>query len=208
MNFFGHAVIASWMRPEPPFVLGSMLPDFEGMVRQRISHINDSVVSAGIDFHHRTDAVFHRAPTFIALCRHALRELQGAGVRRGTARAVAHLGTELFLDGWLANGNDGTPMYRASLTETEGAVDWHDGGEAFTELRRRLIDWGPPHAYREPTFVMERLAVMLDHRDRLRIEEEDHAQVQRFLLTLRPTVEAAAPELLAHLKNGLGCQHE
>ena len=37
MNFFGHSAVASWADTDPAFVLGSMLPDFESMLRARLT---------------------------------------------------------------------------------------------------------------------------------------------------------------------------
>ncbi len=211
MNFFGHAVVADWSRPEPRFVLGSMLPDFESMLRQRVTRVADQVISDGVAFHHRTDAVFHGAPAFISLCRDALGALQEQGVRRGTARAVAHLATEMFLDGWLTHQDDLASPYEASLAQTGAAqstIEWQHGGAAFGALCNRLIQWGPPTTYRDPQFVLERLSLMLDERDRLRIEPDAHDTVGQFLVSLRPIVESRAPELLVEVRNGLGSLDE
>lgn len=211
MNFFGHAVVAGWSRPEPRFVLGSMLPDFESMLRQRVTRVTDQTISDGIAFHHRTDAVFHGTPTFIALCRNAVHALQEEGVRRGTSRAVAHLATEMFLDGWLAHQDGLAAPYEASLQSSgvaQATIEWRDHGSAFDKLCARLTMWGPPTAYREPEFVLERLSSMLEDRDRLRIEAGAHDHVARFLASLQPIVEASGPELLVEVRNGLGYPDE
>ena len=76
-----------------------MLPDFESMVKVRVVEVSDNSIQHGMNLHHRTDDAFHRAPTFLSLCTEALADLSDRGVRRGTARSVAHVGTEMFLDG-------------------------------------------------------------------------------------------------------------
>ena len=64
MNFFGHAVVATWHATEPRFVLGAMLPDFAAMIRARPPAARDPELARGIALHHATDEVFHDAPTF------------------------------------------------------------------------------------------------------------------------------------------------
>jgi hypothetical protein len=98
LNFFGHAVVAGWQDIRASHLLGSMLPDFETMIRVPLIEVRNPDIRRGIELHHRTDDAFHRAPAFLALCAHALGELTEAGVRRGTARAVGHIGSEMFLD--------------------------------------------------------------------------------------------------------------
>ena len=59
MNFFGHAIVASWTSVEPAFVLGSMVPDFANMVGARVPRVFHEGVARGVEFHHATDRVFH-----------------------------------------------------------------------------------------------------------------------------------------------------
>ena len=61
MNFFGHVVAASWVSAEPAFGLGSMLPDFASMIGARLRASSHVTTKEGIDWHHTTDAAFHRA---------------------------------------------------------------------------------------------------------------------------------------------------
>ena len=46
MNFFGHALAASWRSREPGFALGSMLPDFASMCGMRLDGASDAVTAA------------------------------------------------------------------------------------------------------------------------------------------------------------------
>lgn len=205
MNFFGHAVVAGWADNRAGHLLGSMLPDFEAMVRVPLVRVCDPDIQRGIDLHHRTDEVFHRAPIFVELCARALSELKGAGVRRGTARAVGHIGSEMFLDGWLAREQDHVDDYLAALeVEVEGCLEWEDDGRAFSKLRARLTMWGAPRDYAEPTFVLARLADALQRRPALRVLEDESAQVRQFLPRLQRMVERHAPELLTELQDTLG----
>ena len=205
MNFFGHAVVAGWADNRAGHLLGSMLPDFEAMVRVPLVGVCDPDIQRGIDLHHRTDEVFHRAPIFVELCARALSELKGAGVRRGTARAVGHIGSEMFLDGWLAREQDHVDDYLAALeVEVEGCLEWEDDGRAFSKLRARLTMWGAPRDYAEPTFVLARLADALQRRPALKVLESESAQVRQFLPRLQRMVERHAPELLTELQDTLG----
>ena len=205
MNFFGHAVVASWQDGRARHLLGSMLPDFETMVRVAVTEVRDADIQRGIDLHHRTDEAFHRSPTFLAFCGHAIDELTGAGVRRGTARAVGHIGSEMFLDGWLAREQAHIDAYLAALElEVEGLLGWQDDGHAFSKLHARLTLWGAPRDYAEPSFVLARLSDALRRRPALALLEDQSAQVAEFLPSLQVMVEHDAPELLNELRDTLG----
>ena len=204
MNFFAHSVVASWRDPSAAHVLGSMVPDFETMIGQRLLNPGDSSVERGIDFHHRSDEVFHRSPSFVGLCSHAVSALTERGVRRGTARAVAHVGAELLLDGLLARDPAHAHAYHAALEAPHAsALQWPDQGAAFLTLRRRLRRWGPPTDYENPGFVLQRLERTLAARPRLRILDEQRAAIHAFVPVLRRQVEHCATELLGQVRSGL-----
>ena len=208
MNFFGHAVVAGWTGAEAGVVLGSMLPDFESMVKVRVVEVRDNDIQQGVDLHHRTDDAFHRAPTFLSLCAEALAQLTARGVRRGTARAVAHVGSEMFLDGWLAQDDVHARTYLKGLyPELTARLEWEDRGEAFAKLHERLTIWGPPRDYREPEFVLQRLRDTLRLRPRLAVLEEQGPPLAEFLPTLQSSVERRAPELLNELQDTLDLDH-
>ena len=207
MNFFGHAVVAGWVDNQAGHLLGSMLPDFETMMRVPLIEVRDPCVQRGIDLHHRTDEAFHRAPSFLAFCAQALRELTDAGVRRGTARAVGHIASEMFLDGWLARDQTHIDDYLAALDlEADDLLGWEDDGRAFSKLHTRLTLWGAPRDYAEPPFVLARVSDALRHRPALAVAQEQSAQVAEFLPSLQQTVEHAAPELLNGLRDALGLE--
>lgn len=205
MNFFGHAVVASWTDRRAGHLFGSMLPDFEAMVGVPLSMVHDPDIQRGIELHHRTDDAFHRAPAFLASCAHALDALTRSGVRRGTARAVGHVGTEMFLDGWLVREERHIDGYlRAIELETNTLLDWSDEGKAFSKLQARLAVWGAPHDYAEPAFVSARLRDALRHRPALALLEDQSEQVADYLPVLQRLVEQRAPELLKELRDALG----
>ncbi len=205
MNFFGHAVVASWADNRAGHLLGSMLPDFETMVRVPLVEVRDPDIQRGIDLHHRTDEAFHRTPGFLAFCAHALEALTNAGVRRGTARAVGHIGSEMFLDGWLARAQDHVDDYLTALdVELNDRLQWKDNGHAFAKLHDRLRFWGAPRDYAETPFVLARLTDALRRRPALAVLEDQSAQIAEFLPSLRQMVESSAPELLDGLQDALG----
>src|SRR5258708_1440822 len=106
VNFFGHAAVSSWLDDAGDGVaLGSMLPDFAGMIRARLDDPAPPAteLARGVELHHATDAAFHRMPATLALMRELDDRLLGGGCARGPRRAVAHVGVELLLDGVLVD---------------------------------------------------------------------------------------------------------
>ncbi|MGB8329585.1 MAG: hypothetical protein WCE62_05610 [Polyangiales bacterium] len=205
MNFFGHAVVAGWSDKRAGHLFGSMLPDFETMVRVPLIEVHNPDIRRGIDLHHRTDEAFHGTPTFLALCAYALGELTRSGVRRGTARAVGHIGSEMFLDGCLAGTQDHVETYLAALhLEIDGHLRWQDDGRAFSRLHQRLLVWGAPHDYDDPQFVLARIGDALRRRPALCVLDDQFDRVAEFLPSLRTMVEHEAPELLHELRDALG----
>lgn len=211
MNFLGHAELARRHRPTDAFVLGAMLPDFASMARARLREVTDPEVRAGVAFHHRTDAAFHGAPAFVAACRRSTTELTDLGVRRGTARAAAHLGLELLLDGWLLGRDEGLgatyrtavalahrPTLRAGLIFAEDA---HAG--RFSDLLGRLAAWGTPSGYDEPAEVAARLERMLSGRPRLEVRAADRAGVERWLGALWTRLPSLGPRLMSEAQGRL-----
>ncbi len=207
MNFFGHAVVAGWVDGRAEHVLGSMLPDFQGMVGVPLVEVQDEGIRRGIDFHHRTDDAFHRSPVFSAWTSGALDALCSLGVRRGPARAVAHVAAEMFLDGHLASHPPLEEGYLAALAfEADGRIRWDDGGGAYGKLRNRLTRWGAPRDYQDSTFVLARLIDALSARPALAIADREIEPVAACLPTLQRHVQQEARALLVELRAVLGLQ--
>jgi len=182
-----------------------MLPDFETMVRVPLIEVRDPDIRRGIDLHHRTDEAFHRTPAFLAFCAHALGELTAAGVRRGTARAVGHIASEMFLDGCLAREQDHIDDYLAALElELDDLLGWQDDGRAFSKLHTRLTLWGGPRDYADPAFVLARVSDALQRRPALALLQEQSDPVAKYLPSLQEMVERDAAELLNELRDTLG----
>jgi hypothetical protein len=207
LNFFGHAVVAGWADKRAEHALGSMLPDFEAMTRVSLIEVRDADIQRGIDLHHRTDDAFHRTSAFRSWTAAALLSLTDAGVRRGTARAVSHIATEMFLDGWLADEPTLADGYLAALDlEVNGSLRWQDGGEAYDRLSGRLSTWGAPRDYADPHFVLRRLGDALRLRPSLAIAPEEAERVAACLPPLQRRVQRGARELLHELRDALGLQ--
>lgn len=183
MNFFAHAYVASQHDAAPGFVLGAMLPDFASMLGMRWGGFDSSTVREGIALHHRTDAAFHATPTFIRLNVEGRRELEGAGVRRGPAMALAHVGLELVLDGLLAQRHELTAYRSALQPEVARDMEWRRPAErdAYESLRVRLLDSPLPQAYVDSEFTAERLQRILGRRPRLRPGPRAHQAVLPWL---------------------------
>ena len=213
MNFFAHAVVASWHSREPLFVFGAMLPDLIGMTGVRLAGTTDEALRRGIDLHHATDAAFHSAPVFTQLCAEAIARLAEEGVERGTSRAVAHVGFELTLDGVLSSEPEPRELYAAALDiagsgvlEGKLSTSPASGLSRLTAGLHRLARASIPVAYAEPDVVAERLQIILAPRPRLAMRPSDFEPVRRWAADVRPQVVARRYELLDQVRRGLTSQ--
>lgn len=203
MNFFAHAAVACRTRDEPRFVLGSMLPDLASMIATRLRPVAHPEVAAGVALHHATDQRFHACAPFRALCESALVELEAAGVSRGGARAVGHVGSELLLDGVLSHERIPREAYARALDAgLEPGLLARSGFESDVDMTRlqELLQWladGPlPEGYRDVDFVSERLRRILARRPRLALRACDVAPVRAWLSRAAPIVQEHAAALL------------
>lgn len=211
MNFFGHAVVAHWFSQEPAALFGAMLPDFESMTRDRVATIDHAGVTAGVALHHRTDEVFHAAPTFVAFQATGVPALQARGLGRGPARAIAHVGVEMLLDGWLV-ARDALPAapYLAALRAAgpDGLaqhLSWRSDQSAdrLEGIRRTLLRHGPPAAYDDPEVVGQRLAQILAPRPRLRVDAHHVPEAVEWLRHVQRRLREDAETLLEEVRTGL-----
>ena len=210
MNFFGHALVASWRSRAPGFALGAMLPDFASMCGMRLHGAQDAEAAAGVDFHHATDRVFHRLEPFARGIIEIARELVAAGVARGPARGAAHVGFELCLDGALVGDAAASGLYLDALAAgadpvLERALSWSapDGAARWRVLCGRLAAHGPPIEYRVPSSVAERVERVLARRPLLALTPRDAAIVRRAMPEVAARVAEAAPAVLEQLRAGL-----
>jgi hypothetical protein len=178
-----------------------MLPDLASMAGTRVEVVSSPLVAAGVAEHHRADARFHAAEAFIELYARGASTLRGAGVGRGGARAAAHLGVELLLDGCLsADRASGAFREALELGVRERAWSCSDpaGDRRVADALRRLADAGDvPDVYRDPPAVARRLSRMLARRPRLALDEPAEVAVRAWLEGARPAVAARADVLVA-----------
>jgi hypothetical protein len=203
VNFFGHAVVACWFDPSPEFVLGAMLPDLTAMLRLRLPSVMDSRQTAGILLHHRTDAVFHEAQSFVELSRHARVSLAARGIGRGPSRALAHVGIEILLDELLGQDRVTENAYLAALAaanafEAATAVDTR----RLRELTQRLAERGIARSL-SPELVARRLRYALEPHPKLSFSPAEEPTVAAWVSDSRPLVAARADELVAELRGRL-----
>lgn len=209
MNFFGHALVASWIEASPRWVLGAMLPDFASMARVRHAGADDEMVARGIAFHHRTDDAFHGAPTFLALQADGIDALEAGGVGRGPSRAVAHVGTELLLDGLLLCDAAACASYARAVTELAPrslGLRVRGGSEGEARLHsvlERVAEHGLPTEYRSPEHVGERLRRILAPRPRLALDEPALRVVVPWLEAVQRTLALRKDELLDEVRDRL-----
>ena len=208
MNFVGHALVASFVRQDGPFVVGSMLPDFARMAGTRIQRVEDPAVEAGVRLHHATDDVFHGQSAFIDLQIATRQALTARGVPRPPALAVGHVGVELLLDGALLQDESLATLYLQSLehaADVGRAVTWRaaDGSESYRRLCEQLLVRGAPHVYRDPSMVAEIMRRILQHSDVLCMDVDHVPLVADSLAEVMPLVHAAADNLVQAVRAGL-----
>jgi acyl carrier protein phosphodiesterase len=201
VNFFGHATVALWSSDEPLFVLGSMLPDLVGMAGLRLPRGPfPPALARGIELHHRTDEAFHADPLFLALTQRTLDELTAQGVPRGPARAVAHVGIELLLDGELLGVPGVAVAYESALASLDALAGAFDAENArWQALSQALRARGVPYDYRNTDAVVNILVRILARRPRLAVAPGSERIVRGAMPDLQRDVVAQTPAILAGL---------
>jgi len=171
VNLVGHVAVTVRGRADasPALLAGAMLPDLGAIARIRLRSPDamtsrpgltgggpDDAAAAdlavGIAGHHATDAAFHGSAWFREHNRRLLDALLDAGVERGPARASAHAGLEMLLDGELV----GDPQIVIATRRALRAVG--DGGEA----RAAAVTLAAPEDRTEWAARLDRLAGSLD----------------------------------------------
>jgi hypothetical protein len=193
VNFVGHAIVAARCDDHPDVVLGAVAPDLLPRSGARPALAPAPALEAGRRLHHRADAVFHHHPVFVAQQRLVLDALTARGVPRGAARASAHLGIELLLDGALVERGDASAfgdvwerlaapdaMVRA-LVEPSTEATWCGFLAQFTA-------YVEPHRYAEPAYTAARIERILSWRPRLVLSPEHTPHVLDALATAQPEV--------------------
>lgn len=210
MNYLGHAAVASWRSPDAAFVLGAMLPDFATMLGARPPTTRHPGIGAGMQFHYRTDEVFHRSAGFVELTRRAFGWLLSRGLERGRARAVAHVGVELLLDVELARDE---PVRRAYLAAVQSGAPRAHGRHlrwasppdsvSFDTLRERLLARGVSADEPDAAILAQRLRRALGARPRLALDDAAELVAREWIMVARRDVAARAAMLMRELAERL-----
>jgi hypothetical protein len=205
VNFFGHLVLARALDPDLAFGFGAMWPDFSGILGLKAASTHAGV-HAGVAFHHRVDAVFHRERHFVTLQRLALERLQRHGVPRGPARAVAHVGVELLLDAELARNDLETLHYRTVLKHAQSrAQGWFPSLDEACSTRvghwcQRLDERAERIIPESPQQLTKRLADILESRPRLALPAAAWPLVSDWIAEIWPQIQQVRDPWLASLK--------
>jgi len=197
------------MRPDAAFVFGAMLPDLAAMAGLRVSEVGHADADAGRRFHYATDVAFHGAAGFSSLCSEATRALAAAGLRRGPARAIGHVGVELLLDGWLASERGVPALYGEALALGPALAPSivfrvERGVAPLLELCGRIAAAPhPPDDWCAPERLTSRLARILGRRPLLALLAGELPAVRAWAAGARRSVERAAPALLQEVRGAL-----
>lgn len=213
VNFFGHAALAATDGAANGFVLGSMLPDFASMIGARPPGTEHVDLDRGVAFHHATDHAFHAAPTFQRLSHTAFEELLQLGLGRGPARAVAHVGVEMLLDGVLARDAAARGAYLSALGDAHAFalgrhVRWRNLAEVgrFEVLRAALLSHGVDAHEISVQALVARLSRTLSCRPRLALDVASLPVVAGWVERTAPEVAETSVELLREVRAGLAAR--
>jgi hypothetical protein len=202
VNWYAHAVLAEIRSREPACLLGAMLPDLAAAAGLRAAPPREGPLALGFRLHLAADAAFHVDPDFTALVRAGREALEHEGLARGRARAAAHVGVELVLDGWLAGRRDPSTAFRAALALAGELAD--DATlfrpaprpERWRSLLAALAEHQLPAAYARPERAARGVERALARRPRLALGPGEEEVVARWLARAQPAVEARGPALL------------
>jgi len=205
VNLYGHAVVAGWVRSDPRFVLGAMLPDLGKLAGHRRLVPGDPEAIAGVAWHHRTDDAFHGSRVFGTLVRAGQARLEQGGVPRGAAMAVAHVGLELLLDGVLLADEPGQSAYLGAVGSVASELALGDpiASADLEALLGRMRAVGLPLHYREADRVARRVIAILEPRPRLAVPVERLDVVLAWAQQARADVERDAEGLVEELRVAL-----
>jgi hypothetical protein len=203
LNWYAHAVLAEARCADPACLLGAMLPDLASAAGLRATPPPDGPLALGFRLHLAADAGFHGAPEFVALVSAGRAELEAAGLSRGIARASAHVGIELLLDGWLDRARPGSAAYREALALAHGLAD--DAARfrpaplplRWRALCARLERGDLPGAYRRPERAALGVERTLARRPRLALRPGERPLLARWLARAAGDVAFHGPALLA-----------
>ncbi|MFN8026788.1 MAG: hypothetical protein U0W40_10680 [Acidimicrobiia bacterium] len=208
MNLVGHVAVA----PDPSaagFLAGCVLPDVAAIARVRVARPTTDPIAAGVAFHHECDHVFHSLAWFNDTCVQLRDDLLAAGVDRGPARATAHAGLEMLLDGALVGDADVRGNVRIALD----TLDAHaaalaplvagDAQERWIVGVSRIASSLDVDGYTDAVSITMRLQRMTAGRARIELRAEQAPAVTQVLETAQRRVVADAPLVLEAVRSGV-----
>jgi acyl carrier protein phosphodiesterase len=207
VNFVGHIAVgaANADDDDAEFLVGTAVPDFASMARTRLRGAAPGTLADGITLHHATDRAFHADAWFLTLERDLRAGLLDDGLPDGGARACAHVGVELLLDGALVRErtvHDAVGRVYEGIGEPSDAVvelatpqervRWH---EHLVGISRRL----DPTSYGDADAVGRRLHTITSRRPRLAFPSSMVDAVSARLQALQPRIRDDAPTVLRRM---------
>ncbi|MFI5047525.1 MAG: hypothetical protein ACHQIG_10725 [Acidimicrobiia bacterium] len=206
MNLVGHVAVATRQHghPSPELLVGAMLPDLGSIARVRLLPAAELArgepardLAVGLALHHASDAAFHGSRWFHDHNRALRDSLLDAGVDRGAARACAHAGLEMLLDGDLVTDPtvaDATGTALEALTvhgptrEAVAVLVAPAHRASWIERLDRIARSLDPRAYTSASNVAVRLHRMTSGRARIELRAEHVPGVAGVLEAYRPVV--------------------
>jgi hypothetical protein len=170
-------------------------------------------LGSGIAFHHATDHAFHSDDWFLDLGREMREALHGDGLPDGAARACAHVGPELLLDGALlidVTTADGvTEVWGRIGAPGNDVVDLAPPGErerwrVHLESVATRLD---PFSYSDAQVVARRLHAITSRRPRLAFDGALVGVVTRHMAAVQPRIMASAPQILERVCGAIARHH-
>lgn len=166
--------------------------------------LGDESLAAGLAFHQTTDSVFHSTEMFTKANRRLLLEMKEKGVRRGPARAAAHIGVEMLIDAELCRNEAHITCYLQSL---DWAMSTKRATAALSLLQRTALRRLCRHLRSEAASIFTptserfalRLGRTLGHRARLAPTPLELEQIALLCAAAAPPVMASVPQLLLEL---------
>lgn len=211
MNFLAHVHVAREAGDrDAAYLLGAALPDLASMAgvwldRERMPER----VAAGVRCHLRADEVFHGHPAFVAGSSALRAALLEAGLARGPARAVGHIGWELLLDGQLVRSAAEAAYWEAMAGAHRVRVAPAADGDVDVAGQRRWAEFvavggrRPELRYDDPVWVAERVVAVLGRRPRLRVPAAQVLVVAEVLAGQVEAVGSVAPQVFADVADAL-----
>lgn len=210
MNIGGHIAVARQLSDSPTVWLGAALPDVGAMGRfNLVGEQPRGAIAEGIALHHATDEVFHSHDWFKQHQSLLFEQLRSAGIRRGPARAVAHVGPELLLDGELLHDE----LIKHDVNLGMGRLAVHLDAVELLVLPAKRAGWrihlervsqrSTPSEFDDPYAVAQVLERILRSRPRLALEADQVRTVGDILSAAHEAIITTSRELVDDLTASL-----